>query len=59
MPNESGKQIVEEAREMTLSPDGRKYKRQFEAELLANKTITAPTKKQFKIQESKYQAKNK
>ena len=46
--DDSGKQIVEEAREMTLSPDGRKYKRQFEAELLANKTITAPTKKQFK-----------
>ena len=45
--DDSGKQIVEEAREMTLSPDGRKYKRQFEAELLANKTITWPTNKHF------------
>jgi len=46
--DDSGKQIVEEAREMTLSPDGRKYKRQFEAELLANKTVTAPPKKRVK-----------
>merc|ERR1712196_178396 len=40
--DESGKQLVEEAREMTLSPDGRRYKRQFEAELLAQKSVTVP-----------------
>ena len=33
---------------MTLSPDGRRYKRQFEAEVLANRTITAPRERKKK-----------